>query len=236
MRAGVIGNTCASGAQIRGSSPWPAVRSQDPLLSGSFSSFWGAVPSDRGANIRSVTGSRSTIDWAAVQAYYDAGQTLAECKERFGFSNGSWDRARLRGELKTRGAWRMEGRPRHQASGRAPVQRGPHEFRGRSDPRDLDADRQLPRQKARDTTGQAIREQGGLGEGPGGARPRNVCAAVREGIWIPQGLMAQGRPTRRDPASFAPDSHRGIASSRPAHRPRPPEAASVHGGFEGDQV
>src|SRR3954468_4214187 len=25
MRAGVIGNTCASGAQIRGSSPWPAV-------------------------------------------------------------------------------------------------------------------------------------------------------------------------------------------------------------------
>jgi hypothetical protein len=55
-----------------------------------------------------VTGSRSTIDWAAVQAYYDAGLTLAECKERFGFSNGSWDRARLRGELKTRGrgGWR----------------------------------------------------------------------------------------------------------------------------------
>ena len=202
MRAGVIGNTCASGAQIRGSSPWPAVRSQDPLLSGSFSSFWG----------RSV---RPRALWILQR---QLGSSAAPRRAQ------------------DPGAWRMEGRPRHQASGRAPVQRGPHEFRGRSDPRDLDADRQLPRQKARDTTGQAIREQGGLGEGPGGARPRNVCAAVREGIWIPQGLMAQGRPTRRDPASFAPDSHRGLASSRPAHRPRPPEAASVHGGFEGKQV
>jgi 5-methylcytosine-specific restriction endonuclease McrA len=55
-----------------------------------------------------MDGSRSKIDWAAVQAYYHAGHTLAECKERFGFSNGSWDRARLRGELKTRGrgGWR----------------------------------------------------------------------------------------------------------------------------------
>src|SRR6185312_2056215 len=35
LRAGVIGNTCASGAQIRGSSPWPAVGDQDPPLSGS---------------------------------------------------------------------------------------------------------------------------------------------------------------------------------------------------------
>jgi hypothetical protein len=48
------------------------------------------------------------VDWQAVQAYYDAGNTLAQCKARFGFSNGSWDRARLRGELKTRGrgGWR----------------------------------------------------------------------------------------------------------------------------------
>jgi DNA-binding transcriptional ArsR family regulator len=51
---------------------------------------------------------RSQIDWAAVQAYYDSGHTMAECKECFGFSNGSWDRARLRGELRTRGrgGWR----------------------------------------------------------------------------------------------------------------------------------
>jgi 3-phenylpropionate/trans-cinnamate dioxygenase ferredoxin reductase subunit len=33
MRAGVIGNTCASGAQIRGSSPWPAVQIR---VSGTF--------------------------------------------------------------------------------------------------------------------------------------------------------------------------------------------------------
>jgi hypothetical protein len=56
----------------------------------------------------SMGGRRSKIDWSAVQAYYDAAHTMAECKSRFGFSNGSWDRARLRGELKTRGrgGWR----------------------------------------------------------------------------------------------------------------------------------
>lgn len=51
---------------------------------------------------------RSEIDWSAVQAHYDSGHTMAECKVRFGFSNGSWDRARLRGEIETRGSggWR----------------------------------------------------------------------------------------------------------------------------------
>jgi hypothetical protein len=51
----------------------------------------------------SVSSPKSNVDWSAVQAYYDAGHTMAECKTRFGFSNGSWDRARLRGELQTRG-------------------------------------------------------------------------------------------------------------------------------------
>ncbi len=46
---------------------------------------------------------KSPIDWSAVQAYYDEGHTMAECQEQFGFSNGAWDRARKRGELKTRG-------------------------------------------------------------------------------------------------------------------------------------
>src|SRR5262245_21878866 len=48
------------------------------------------------------------IDWSAVQAAYDAGRTMAECKQLYGFSNGAWDRARLRGELRTRGrgGWR----------------------------------------------------------------------------------------------------------------------------------
>ncbi len=56
----------------------------------------------------SVSSGNSPVDWSAVQAYYDAGHTMLECKSRFGFSNGSWDRARLRGELKTRGrgGWR----------------------------------------------------------------------------------------------------------------------------------
>lgn len=53
---------------------------------------------------------RTKIDWAAVQAHYDEGHTLAECRARFGFSNGAWDRARLRGELRTRGrgGWNRE--------------------------------------------------------------------------------------------------------------------------------
>jgi transposase len=48
------------------------------------------------------------VEWSKVQAYYDEGHTLAECKARFGFSNGSWDRARLRGEIESRGrgGWR----------------------------------------------------------------------------------------------------------------------------------
>jgi hypothetical protein len=56
----------------------------------------------------SMDSPKSKIGWSAVQAFYDAGHTMAECKSRFGFSNGAWDRARLRGELKTRGrgGWR----------------------------------------------------------------------------------------------------------------------------------
>jgi DNA-binding transcriptional ArsR family regulator len=41
-------------------------------------------------------------DWAAVQAFYDEGRTVAECVERFGFSRQSWHAARLRGALVTR--------------------------------------------------------------------------------------------------------------------------------------
>lgn len=50
---------------------------------------------------------RVSIDWSAVQAYYDAGHSMAECRAVFGFSNGAWDRARRRGELRTRarGGW-----------------------------------------------------------------------------------------------------------------------------------
>ena len=51
------------------------------------------------------------FDWAEIQAYYDAGHNLLECKERFGFSNGAWDGAVKRGEIVPRP--RMSGRRTH---------------------------------------------------------------------------------------------------------------------------
>jgi len=45
---------------------------------------------------------RSPTDWAAVQAFYDDGHTIGECKERFGFTFGAWDKAVTRGDLRPR--------------------------------------------------------------------------------------------------------------------------------------
>lgn len=39
------------------------------------------------------------IDWEAVRAHYDAGHTMRECKERFGFSNNGWDKAVIEGRI-----------------------------------------------------------------------------------------------------------------------------------------
>jgi transcriptional regulator with XRE-family HTH domain len=44
----------------------------------------------------------STIDWAAVQRYYDEGHTIDECKAIFGFSYGAWDKAATRGDIVSR--------------------------------------------------------------------------------------------------------------------------------------
>jgi transposase-like protein len=38
-------------------------------------------------------------DWTAIRAYYEAGHTMRECQERFGFANGSWDAAVRRAEI-----------------------------------------------------------------------------------------------------------------------------------------
>lgn len=38
-------------------------------------------------------------DWATIQAYYEEGHTLAECKAKFGFASGAWDAAVGRGEI-----------------------------------------------------------------------------------------------------------------------------------------
>jgi len=44
----------------------------------------------------------SPIDWKAVQAFYDEGHTIAECRVRFGFSYGAWDKAAVRGDVTPR--------------------------------------------------------------------------------------------------------------------------------------
>lgn len=45
---------------------------------------------------------RSPVDWDAVQEYYDAGHTIDECRDRFGFSFGAWDRAAVREDIVSR--------------------------------------------------------------------------------------------------------------------------------------
>jgi DNA-binding CsgD family transcriptional regulator len=46
---------------------------------------------------------RREFDWKAVRVYYEAGHSMAECKARFGFSNGAWSAAVARGDVVTRG-------------------------------------------------------------------------------------------------------------------------------------
>jgi hypothetical protein len=41
-------------------------------------------------------------DWAEIQAFYDAGNSITACQERFGFSRQSWNAARLRGAVVSR--------------------------------------------------------------------------------------------------------------------------------------
>lgn len=44
----------------------------------------------------------SHFDWAEIQQYYDAGHAIGECRERFGFSYGAWDKAAMRGDINVR--------------------------------------------------------------------------------------------------------------------------------------
>jgi DNA-binding CsgD family transcriptional regulator len=41
----------------------------------------------------------SRFDWPAIQAFYDEGHTLRDCRERFGVSAGACDSAVIRGDL-----------------------------------------------------------------------------------------------------------------------------------------
>jgi 5-methylcytosine-specific restriction endonuclease McrA len=44
----------------------------------------------------------SKFDWKAIRDYYDAGRTRQDCQDRFGFSNGAWNRAADRGDIDPR--------------------------------------------------------------------------------------------------------------------------------------
>lgn len=44
----------------------------------------------------------SHFDWSAIQEYYDAGHTIGQCREKFGFSYGAWDKAVMRGDIVAR--------------------------------------------------------------------------------------------------------------------------------------
>lgn len=52
---------------------------------------------------------RRKYDWAAIQAYYDAGHTYLQCMHHFGFCSKGWDGAVQRGEIKAH----RRGRARH---------------------------------------------------------------------------------------------------------------------------
>ena len=45
---------------------------------------------------------RPRYDWAAIQAYYDAGHTAGECRERFGFNKDTWTKAVKAGRVRPR--------------------------------------------------------------------------------------------------------------------------------------
>ena len=41
-------------------------------------------------------------DWAAVQRYYDAGHSITECQQHFGFTRQAWANAARRGKVRAR--------------------------------------------------------------------------------------------------------------------------------------
>lgn len=45
---------------------------------------------------------RNRYDWAQIQRAHDAGMSMRECQQQFGFSSAAWHDARRRGVLRTR--------------------------------------------------------------------------------------------------------------------------------------
>jgi DNA-binding CsgD family transcriptional regulator len=47
-------------------------------------------------------------DWDAIRSYYEEGHSVADCREKFGFSAGAWEQARARGDVVSRPRCEME--------------------------------------------------------------------------------------------------------------------------------
>ncbi|HYF27854.1 MAG TPA: HNH endonuclease signature motif containing protein [Baekduia sp.] len=45
---------------------------------------------------------RRRYDWAAVQRFYDEGNSITDCQREFGFSRQTWNAARKRGDVMSR--------------------------------------------------------------------------------------------------------------------------------------
>lgn len=45
---------------------------------------------------------RRRYDWQAVQDYYDRGHSYRQCQAEFGFHSQAWEKARKRGDIRTR--------------------------------------------------------------------------------------------------------------------------------------
>lgn len=53
----------------------------------------------RDAGSRQNPAAANRYDWAAIRAFHDEGHSFVECRERFGFSGGSWWKAIERGDI-----------------------------------------------------------------------------------------------------------------------------------------
>jgi hypothetical protein len=42
---------------------------------------------------------KKELNWQEIAAYYYAGRSIRECKERFGFSDDAWDKAVANGSV-----------------------------------------------------------------------------------------------------------------------------------------
>lgn len=63
----------------------------------------GVVPSAARPSIYAgMDGRRAHHDWDEIRRLYEAGNSSAECRERFGFGGSSWDRAVKRGDIRPR--------------------------------------------------------------------------------------------------------------------------------------